>query len=53
MLAKTKIGSLSAGLSYSSTLPAMVQDSLIRSLEDTSDPHSIPEFIDKQPEARE
>lgn len=51
--AKAKTGALTAGLSYSSTLPPLIQDTLIRSLEDVAGPYNTGEFTDRQPEVRE
>ncbi|KMQ89502.1 glyceraldehyde-3-phosphate dehydrogenase [Lasius niger] len=50
---RNKLGSLASAVSYGSTLPESVQNALVRSIKDAAVTQDIPDFADKQPEARE
>lgn len=50
---RNKLGSLASAVSYGSTLPESVQSALIRSIEEAAITQDIPDFTDRQPEARE
>ncbi|KMQ82488.1 ribonuclease r [Lasius niger] len=50
---RNRMGALASAVSYASTLPDKVQRVLIKSIEEASVTHDIPDFVDRQPEARE
>lgn len=50
---KSKIGPLAAALCYTQTMHDKVSSALIQEIETTGTKQEIPQFYDKQPEARE
>lgn len=50
---RNSIGALASAVSYGSTLPEQVQRVLVKSIEEASVTRDIPDFVDRQPEARE
>nr|UXD80088.1 putative capsid protein [Myrmica rubra rhabdo-like virus 1] len=50
---RNRIGPMASATSYSATLPEAVQEALLKSLGETDLTQEIPDFQDRQPEARE
>lgn len=50
---RNKLGAMASAVSYGATLPESVRGVLIKSIEGVTEEQEIPDFVDKQPEARE